>query len=532
VAAIPFTEIRKISVLASKFDLHGHWTRLTGNRVDKTTLFTGLVLFSVFALFMGLTQFSTPNLPGNDGFYHIKMAYLMRTEGLKPDFPWLPLTILNAREFYNHHFLFHVLLIPFTFGNLLIGAKLAAVVFSGVAFWLVWRLLDKQRVPYAAAWALGLLALSEAFIFRMSIPRAQSLSLGVLALGLDWLLRGKHKRLFFLGFIFVWLYNAFPLLLVVAGAYTLAVWLIDKHLDFRPLFFSGLGIAVGLLINPYFPYNLVFIFQHILPKLVDTTGTNVGSEWYPYTTQQLLRNSPLTLAIFASAVLALGLSKQRMSVNTATGFFLTIIFGLMLFQSRRFIEYFPAFVLMFTAFAWAPILTETRDKALERASTLPQVWQRKLVQHVAWLALAVVFLPMAWKTLVDSQSSLQRAKPNQLFQGASAWLVENTPVGARVFQTDWDDFPRLFFYNTHNTYLIGLDPTYMQFYDADLYAVWVDITRGRVEDPSRIVEENFNAEYILSDLTHRGFLAQAADDLRLQEVYRDAESVIFQVIDL
>jgi hypothetical protein len=481
---------------------------------------------------MGLTQFSTPNLPGNDGFYHIKMAYLMRTEGLKPNFSWLPLTILNAREFYNHHFLFHVLLIPFTFGDLLFGAKLAAVVFPGVAFWLVWRLLDRQKVPYAAIWALGLVAVSEAFIFRMSIPRAQSLSLGVLALGLDWLLSGKYKRLFFLGFIYVWLYNAFPLLLVVAGAYTLAVWLIDKRLNLWPLLFSGLGIAAGLLINPYFPYNLAFIFQHILPKLVDTTGTNVGNEWYPYTTQQLLRNSPLTLALFASAVLALGLSKQRMSVNTATGFFLTIIFGLMLFQSRRFIEYFPAFVLIFSAFAWAPIIIEIKEKAHEWSWTMTRIWQRKLVQNLALLVLVVIMLPMAWKTLVDSQSSLQNAKQNELFQGASTWLVENTPAGARVFQTDWDDFPRLFFYNTHNTYLVGLDPTYMQFFDADLYAVWVDITRGRVENPSRIIEENFGAEYILSDLTKREFLGQAADDPRLQEVYRDDESVIFQVIDL
>jgi hypothetical protein len=505
---------------------------LVRKQIITKKLIISLLILVTFMVVLGVVQFSTPNLPGNDGFYHIKMAYLMRTEGLKPNFPWLPLTILNAREFFNHHFLFHVLLIPFTFGDLLFGAKLAAVVFSGAAFWLVWRLLDKHQVPYAVIWALGLLALSEAFIFRMSIPRAQSLSLGVLALGLDWLLQGKHKRLFFLGFIYVWLYNAFPLLLVVAGAYTLAVWLIEKRLDLKPLFYSGLGIAVGLLINPYFPYNIAFIFQHILPKLVDTTGTNVGNEWYPYTTQQLLRNSPLTLALFASAVLALGLSKQRMSVNTATGFFLTIIFGLMLFQSRRFIEYFPAFVLIFTAFAWAPTLTETRDKADERVSMMTRVWQRKLVQNLALLTLAVVFLPMAWKTLVDTQSSLQRAKSNQLFQGASAWLVENTPAGARVFQTDWDDFPRLFFYNTHNTYLIGLDPTYMQFYDANLYAVWVDITRGRVENPSSIIKENFGAEFILSDLTHRGFLGQAADDPRLQEVYRDAESVIFQVIDL
>jgi hypothetical protein len=102
---------------------------------------------------MGLTQFSTPNLPGNDGFYHIKMAYLMRTEGLKPNFPWLPLTILNAREFYNHHFLFHVLLIPLPLAIYCLEQNWRLLCFLVVAFWLVWRLLDRQKVPYAAVWA-------------------------------------------------------------------------------------------------------------------------------------------------------------------------------------------------------------------------------------------------------------------------------------------------------------------------------------------------------------------------------------------
>ncbi|MBE0671720.1 MAG: hypothetical protein IH588_14120, partial [Anaerolineales bacterium] len=71
-------------------------------------------LFVLFFVVMAVVQFATPDLPDNDGFYHIKLAWLMRTESLKPDFPWLPLSILNEAEFYDHHFLFHVALIPFT----------------------------------------------------------------------------------------------------------------------------------------------------------------------------------------------------------------------------------------------------------------------------------------------------------------------------------------------------------------------------------------------------------------------------------
>ena len=308
-----------------------------------------VLLWLAFGVFLALVQFATPDLPDNDGFYHIKLAYLMRTESLKPDFPWLPLSILNAREFYDHHFLYHVALMPFTFGDLRLGAKWAAVIFASLAFLSTWNLLKNQRIPYAGLWAAGLLAVSEAFIYRMSIPRAQSLSLAVLMLGLDWLLRRKYSRLGLLAFAYVWLYDAFPLLIIMTGIYVLAAWLVEKRLDLRPMLYVGIGSFLGLVINPYFPHNVVFASLHILPKLVGTTDIRVGNEWYPYETAQLLKNSALALAAFVSGSLALGLSGKRMDLRTATSFLLAVLFGLMLFQSRRFIEYFPPFALVFAA---------------------------------------------------------------------------------------------------------------------------------------------------------------------------------------
>jgi len=95
------------------------WTTTFENRIalNWADIRTGILLWVIFLVFLSLVQFSTPDLPDNDGYYHIKLAYLMRTEGLTPNFDWLPLSILNAREYYDHHFLFHVALIPFTFGN-------------------------------------------------------------------------------------------------------------------------------------------------------------------------------------------------------------------------------------------------------------------------------------------------------------------------------------------------------------------------------------------------------------------------------
>jgi hypothetical protein len=184
--------VKPISVLerGGRFSTIDVWQRATA-QINWRTLLTGVGLFSLFVTFLAMAQFATPNLIGNDGYYHIKMANLMRTEGLRPAFDWLPFTVLNAEEFVNHHFLYHILLIPFTFGDLRIGAKLASVVFPALTFLAVWWLLRGQRVPHAALWSLGLLVVSEAFIYRMSMPRSMSLSLGILVLALHWLLTGK-----------------------------------------------------------------------------------------------------------------------------------------------------------------------------------------------------------------------------------------------------------------------------------------------------------------------------------------------------
>jgi len=492
--------------------------RITISAVQAREWLIGLALLLVFIAFMGGIQFSTPDMPDNDGFYHIKLAYLMRTEGLKPAFPWLPLSILNAREFYDHHFLFHVALIPFTFGDLRLGAKWASVIFAALAFLAVWRLLRRQRIPYAEIWALGILAVSEAFLYRMSITRAQSLSLAVLALGLGWLLEGKHRRMILLGFIYVWLYNAFPLLPAVAAVYVVAVWVSERRLDLRPFIYTSLGVLAGLIINPYFPYNIVFAYQHYMPKLLETTAVSVGNEWYPYDTGQLLGNSSIALLAFLSGALALGLTGRRADTRTTTAFLLATLFGFMLFQSRRFIEYFPPFALIFAAFAWSPVIEDLRELA-----------RKPILRALPALILAIVLIPGLWFANRDARASIQASKPYGLYAGASAWLVGNTPPGSRVFQTDWDDFPRLFFYNTHNTYLIGLDPTYMQLYNPAMYDEWVDITQGDIAAPSRSIAATFGATFVISDLKHGDFLRRARNDPGLVEVYRDGEAVVYRV---
>lgn len=474
---------------------------------------------AVFIALLALVQFSTPGIADNDGYYHIKMGQLIRQQGLTPAFPWLPLSILNQEAFYDHHMLYHVYLALFAGGDtpqaLALGAKVASVLMPALAFMAIGGLLKNHGVRCPMLWALSLLAVSEAFLYRMSMPRAQSASLLVLALGLNWLLQKRYRLLLPLGFVYVWLYNAFPLLLLVAGIYVAALFLTERRIAWQALAYPAAGISLGLLINPYFPENLTFIFNHLAPKIA-VSGTPVGNEWYPYQTWTLVENSGFALGLWLLGALGLGWRGQRMDGRTLTMFLLSAVFGFLLFKSRRFVEYFPAFAVMFAAFSLAPLLDQWFSASALRQRLAPVV-----------LAAALAF-PLTL-TLRQARDTMQDAKPADLYAGASHWLLENSSPGSLVFQTDWDDFTRLFFYNTQNLYTIGLDPTYLELYEAELYAEWVQITQGDVEQPGLLIQTRFGAEYVLTDLSHKAFLRQAAEDPKLVEVYRDTYAVVFAI---
>lgn len=314
----------------------------------------------------------------------------------------------------------------------------------------------------------------------------------------------------------------FPLIVMLVGAYVAARWLIDRRLEWRALTYVVLGVGLGLVINPYFPDNLLFILRHVGPKVADPTAVRVGNEWYPYDTTQLMEHSGPALALFMAGVLGLGLHNKRMSANAATALLVATLFGVMLFKSRRFVEYWPAFALIFGALAWSPVLQNWLDGKTVRTG----LRRKELLAGVmiAGLAIGVFF------NLGPSRESLLNSKPYQRYAGAATWLRDHTPQGSRVFQTDWDDFTRLFFYNTHNTYTLGLDPTYMQLHDAALFELWVDIGNGRIENPGAVIANEFDAAFAMTDLGHKDFLRQASADVSLKEVYRDQDAAVFQYI--
>src|SRR5439155_486337 len=79
-------------------------------------------------------------------------AWLTRQQGVPLAFPWLPLTLLNPRDFTDHHLLFHLALVPFTFWDLRLGAKAAGLVFGALAVFSTYLVMAGLRIRYRLLW--------------------------------------------------------------------------------------------------------------------------------------------------------------------------------------------------------------------------------------------------------------------------------------------------------------------------------------------------------------------------------------------
>ena len=481
----------------------------------------GLALYLLCLAVLVMLIFAAPGFLGTDDYYHTRISAQIITQGrLALDFPWLPQTILSPDRFVDHHLLFHLYLAPWAYFGGIAGAKIATAGIAAGVFVAAWVLLRGIGVRYAALWAVAMFGLSTPFLYRMLMVRTQGASLLLLIVALHLLFQRRARWLVPLAFAYTWLYDGFVLLLAFAVLDMAAGWIAERRLDWQPTGYVALGIALGLIINPYFPRNVQFIAEHLGAKVAFEGGVPVGNEWYPYRTGTLLSNSAGALLALVIGVLrpGFGARRDRAEMTLLLAALLTLF---MVFKSRRFIEYFPAFALLFSAAAWGRGQVKLQD-------WLPR-W------HPAVGRAAVALVPMLGAailigtTLADTYHDAQNAKDVAIFAGAAGWLQEHTPAGAAVFQTDWDDFTRLFYYNTHNTYLVGLDPTYLERADPALWDQWVAITRGAVAQPSAVIRSDFGASYVVSDTRHEAFAAQAEDDPAMRLVYRDQYSFVWEV---
>jgi hypothetical protein len=482
------------------------------------------IAFALILSAMAWIEFAGPAILDNDGYYHIRWSKMLGEAAPSlPPFKALPLTTLNERDYVDHHYLFHLLLIPFTYGDMRIGAKLAAAVFSSIGIAALFALLVAYRVPYRWLWLIPLVASSEPFLYRMSMTRAPSLSLAMLGAGAYLILQRKLWALALLAFAFVWLYSLFPLILAFAIAHMIAVYLAERRIDTGAVVATSSGIAVGLVINPYFPKNLALFWEHLLMKVTASYSVEVGVEWYPYDSWVILGSSAVAFVIYFVALASFDFRARSRDIKPLFFLIISFMFLLMAFKSRRFIEYWPPFAVLFGAFTISP-----------RVASVDFTWMArtrdKAIAAMAAAAVTAVALLTMGMTLLEAHADVKSESSPLAYKGASEWLAANTTPGSMVFNTDWDDFPMLFYYNPGNTYIVGLDPTYLYNRDQNLWKLYERITLGNEDDPAPIIRERFGAEYVFTDNYHTDFLEIASESGDFETVYKDSHATVLRLL--
>lgn len=491
-------------------------------RAARGWLLQGILAFVVCGTLLTYIQFASPDLVDVDGYYHIKTAALIRDHGLPLHFPWLKFTLLDEAGYTDHHLLQHLLQIPFTYlGDLRLAAKWSAVGFATFAFMMFTFVCWRYGIRYPLLWVVILFASSPAFLFRMSMPRGQSLSLGLQLIAFHFLAQRRPVALAVVAAIFVWTYNGFLILLPLALCGMVAHWVVARRIEYPLLVGVVSGIIVGLVVHPYFPRNVFFLWSHIAPKLfANEYATSVGAEWYPYSSWLLLLNAPLALAAYLGALSLTNREEWLQDAPRLFWFLVSTLYLVLLLKSRRFVEYFPLSAVLFLAFTVQGWLGDM---------TVARVLQGKL-RLAAAIASSVALLVALHYAITNAREEIANSPATSTYQGGAEWLAAHTPEGATIFHTDWDDFPMLFYFNTHNTYLVGLDPDFMRLKNPQLFHSWEAIARGKVNAPEDTILKEFGCEYVFTDNLHSNFLAIADHSPRMQKVYEDIDVTIYRVL--
>ena len=501
-------------------------------------------------------QFSTSAICCGDfdGYYHVKWARTlwesMKSSRFPPAFPWLPLTSLNPKNYVDHHLLFHIIQIPFAaFSDPRLGAKIASAVFGGLAVLSCYWLLLRYRIRYALVWLIALLACSAPFLFRMNMAKAPPLAIVYLIVAIHLFFKRKHWPLLPLALVFTWTYDLFVLLIMAAVFWVIAIAITEKRFEWRPLVFVLAGCGAGLIVNPYFPHNLQLLFEHINIKLTTSDfDTKVGSEWYPYDSWEFLGNSAVACIAMLVGYIAFEPSERRQGHYPI--FFLLFSTALMIMTARwkRIAEYWPPFAILFAAFSlkpwlegFRPYLTRLPPDVLEElkpfldregvpAPETENGW-RDVLKTIAVAMVALVLSIFLYFNLRSTMTEIGQSEPHDFYQAGAEWMRTHVPPGQIVFNTDWDDFPRLFYFDSSHYYVSGLDPGYLFDKNPDLSQLYDRITLGKEEDPGPLIRDRFGARYVFSDNTHHDFFEHARLSGWFDIVYEDTQCTVMYIRD-
>ncbi|MCG8412935.1 MAG: hypothetical protein MI746_01840 [Pseudomonadales bacterium] len=466
----------------------------------RSLLVESAAVFLISLIFVSSLQLSYPGLIGVDGYYHLRVAQLIPDNGLWVDISWLPFTVLGQAG-TDHHWLWHLLLMPFTFlpdAHMIDTAVIVTTAIVPVVLNLIFR---RMGIPFAPLFALLSIAASTLMPGRLMMLRAQNISLVLILLYFLLLTTRYRGAQFVVSFLFMQSYHGAVILVPLTGLYIVMRLFLTRSFDYKDVLPVAAGLMLGLLINPWFPENIDYFLFHTLFKTDALTPGLTGVEWQSVPFSLLLIQS---LPVHLLFLLALGVRLNSLvraretlvnalPVDTALACGMTFLFLALYVFAWRFAEYYVPFAVLSAGLL-------LRDTGIAPALLKRPPWAATLGSIVLILSLGFGWLGVANTT---------RSYPDE-YRLVGEYLETNATQDEMVFNSDWSDFVRVFWHTQRVRMVNGLDGHFLAYADPIRFQQWytlINLSYGvsttlSPQQVSDIVYEGFDSRLAMINKRH------------------------------
>jgi hypothetical protein len=291
---------------------------------------------------------------------------------------------------------------------------------------------------------------------------------------------------------------------------------------------SCIGMILGLAASPFFPENLRFdVATAILPlTLGPSHDLNMPMELRPLN-WEWVNPARIVVAVWLAALVmaALKLRREKISLHAALLLAMCIATLAVSLRVGRMFDVFVPLAVLFSAAVVSPWIVKSRRNRVDAA------------------AAATVLLVLCGFNVAAAYHAVRQAPPADRFRGVSQYLLANRP-GTAVFNTQWEQYPFLYFWNSQNMYVIGIDPSFMYHQDARRYWLWRHIANdepttcglprcGSGESRSILatIVDEFGIRSVVVEHENNPRLERILRAASANEVYRDKACSLFSLSD-
>lgn len=488
------------------------------------------VLIFLFLSIACYIQFSTKYFAGYDSYYHVGISRLISERGPVYEFPWLQFSIIKD-SFVDDHFLLHLYLIPFIkIFDTLNGPKIAIILTQILVIAAFYFLLRNNRIELPVMWTFIFITFPSAFWWRLNLIRAEGFLLFMLIVFILLLFRSDKLWLLSIwSFLYVWAaVTSCIYLIIFVLLYSLSQKLTGKQVDKKKIIFVFLGLGAGLIIHPYFPQNILFIYKEVILAYM-IRRVNLAMELQPYNTWTLFMICFVPFTLWCLGIINSFL-KRKHDEKSLFLVLLSIMFLILVFKHQRFITYYPAFTLLASSFMLQDFIMRAKH------------YLKKYVKVSLTIFLIVLFTCLGSISVWQAGDWMQPVFNIKNLQTSLNYIKRNSSYGDIVFHDDWDKFPYLFFFNYKNYYIIGIDPAFMEQYDKEIFIKYNCLVTNNnyisVGNKSvncnrfnaSLIKDIFRAEWVLVDRSHyrlRNLLNNDKNNFKL--VYQQGAFYVYKV---